>query len=1018
MISILDLAVNIAGNVDKLTGDLSKAFGAADKLENKLKSLQGVARSFASNPINIALNRAGGSGGGGVTAGSGMSKLQAEQAAYWNAELRFIRRAEQERINAQRRVYYAARIVQSAIPGAGSGGASGIGNAIGSLVGLSTGSIIAGPIGAAIGLAIDMLIGFAKRVASIVLDILKTVASGVASIIGGVITLAVKTLGSAVDLATSALSGLANMVVSVAATIKDTLVGAVDLLIEKFQEFGTISRNVFLGISGAIAGAGYAFASFEKELIRTAALTQATTSEFALLRDTAIELSKKTIFSATEIARAFGLMGQQGLKVNEILSTMPHVIDLAVTSHMDLAESSRLVVSTMKAFGIEAAHTQQTVDILTKAEIASATTMALLISALSKVGQTARHSGLSLAETSAVLRILSDRLIRGEEAGTALRNILLRIRTPTKEVTKALQELGVNAYDSTGQMKDFATIIDEIAAGAEKLSVQRRNEVLGMLARTRTITALLAIMQAGGNTIRKFTAELEASGGTAHRIAQTQLGALTARIDVLGNKFTAWAATIGEMLAPAFKVVIDLAEKLVDWLAALDPKLVQNVLRWVIIQGAAFGVAYAFTKILNNVMNLLNPFTLLTSTLASIAFYLFQTKIAGANLGEKLVNLQAIIVAFIEKTKPIWMEWVKAILKGIVTVIEMFKRFGEILPALRDMFLIVLEDIKTNFSYLFTKLIPQYLQFFLDSLGKVVEFIRAWAKELFEVFKKEIPNILTDLSFLFNEIFGTLGKLAGKAFFKGLKASLNAWLDSLPFDLKKLFPVTGLIAKLIPSDMGIGKDVSEATKAIGGYNWATGQSTKWNPPKFGGFGQLPEVKFIFSALDGPINRLVGAFNAASAAAGAFVGNIGKKGFQPPALPHQFPEDFSGAEKEFKRFLREQEQSTRSGDPYDTRTNKGAFHARRLLLGFDREEQGEADRARVQAHMQKRRGIGRAIQDVAGKAPKISSLDEFYSNILLAGAGGKGRVDPLLTENQKQTKLLQEIRDKKQAIVGP
>ena len=114
------------------------------------------------------------------------------------------------------------------------------------------------------------------------------------------------------------------------------------------------------------------------------------------------------------------------------------------------------------------------VDNLAKAATSSATDIPMLGEALRAVGPVATASGQSIAQAMAFIRAASDVMIQGAAAGTAYRNVLLRLQKQDKPVAQAFKDLGLTIETTSGKMKPMAQIVDELnAALASKTQVQR-----------------------------------------------------------------------------------------------------------------------------------------------------------------------------------------------------------------------------------------------------------------------------------------------------------------------------------------------------------------------------------------------------------------------------------------------------------------------------------------------------------------------------------------------------------------
>ena len=94
--------------------------------------------------------------------------------------------------------------------------------------------------------------------------------------------------------------------------------------------------------------------SFEAGMSEVEAISGATGSELEALENKAKSLGSSTKFSATEAASAMTNMSLAGWSVNQTLSGIDGVLQLAAASNMDLAEASQVVTDNISTFNLEA----------------------------------------------------------------------------------------------------------------------------------------------------------------------------------------------------------------------------------------------------------------------------------------------------------------------------------------------------------------------------------------------------------------------------------------------------------------------------------------------------------------------------------------------------------------------------------------------------------------------------------------------------------------------------------------
>jgi TP901 family phage tail tape measure protein len=105
------------------------------------------------------------------------------------------------------------------------------------------------------------------------------------------------------------------------------------------------------------------------------------------------------------------------------------------------------------------------VDALAGAANASAADVSDIALALQQTGQQAVASGLTIQETTAALAAFADAGVRGSDAGTSFKTFLQRLNPVSGEAASTMKQLGIEFFDSSGNMKDLAGIAGEVEKG-------------------------------------------------------------------------------------------------------------------------------------------------------------------------------------------------------------------------------------------------------------------------------------------------------------------------------------------------------------------------------------------------------------------------------------------------------------------------------------------------------------------------------------------------------------------------
>ena len=232
--------------------------------------------------------------------------------------------------------------------------------------------------------------------------------------------------------------------------VKLTALGA------KFKEMGSkltaVGRGMSTYITAPLAGVGVASlkagADFDTAMSQVAATSGKTVGDIKELRDFAKQMGSTTSFSATQAAQGLNYMALAGYDAETSMKMLPTVLDLAAAGAMDLADASDMVTDAQTALGLSLDDTTTLVDQMAKTSSKSNTSVSQMGEAILKIGGNAKNLSGGTRELSQVLGLLADNGIKGSEAGTHLRNIMLALNPTTEKAADAWNELGISAYDA------------------------------------------------------------------------------------------------------------------------------------------------------------------------------------------------------------------------------------------------------------------------------------------------------------------------------------------------------------------------------------------------------------------------------------------------------------------------------------------------------------------------------------------------------------------------------------------
>ena len=256
------------------------------------------------------------------------------------------------------------------------------------------------------------------------------------------------------------------------------------------DRMGSIGRGLTAAVTLPLVGIGVASvkmaADFEQQMALAQLSLRDTGVSMETVSDYALKMGADTIFNAQEMALALTGLGKAGLNWEEIAGDMSGatgvlaaVTNLAAASNLELAQAADVVTVAMATFGRPAEDAVDIVDNLVMAADASVAEVSDLSDALASAGPVMASFGWDMEDVVTALALLSERGIRGSDAGTALRSMMTNLMRPTDQVKDALGLLNVNLYDSENRLKALPELIGELS-DALTIGAKRTSQMSSM----------------------------------------------------------------------------------------------------------------------------------------------------------------------------------------------------------------------------------------------------------------------------------------------------------------------------------------------------------------------------------------------------------------------------------------------------------------------------------------------------------------------------------------------------------
>ena len=334
--------------------------------------------------------------------------------------------------------------------------------------------------------------------------------------------------------------------------------------------------GVAFGLGTIVQGATRSVIEFDQAIADLVSITGAGGQDLEFFKEQALTLGKEVEGGASAVIEAYKLIGSAKPELLENAEALNAVTESAITlsqaSGMALPEAATALTDAMNQFGAPAEEASRFIDALANGALFGAAEIPQVTEALLKFGAVANTANVSLEESTGLIEALAEKGLKGAEAGTALRNVMLKLSAPNalpKEAQQRLEALGISFADLQDTSKPFSErlealkpLLNDNAALVKVFGTENAVAATNLIANTDRIADLTEKMYTQG------TASKQAEDRTqtlAHALTQLRgaweevilgfmNGSGASQVLVQGIQFL--AANLGTIISIVGKLVV------------------------------------------------------------------------------------------------------------------------------------------------------------------------------------------------------------------------------------------------------------------------------------------------------------------------------------------------------------------------------------------------------------------------------------------------------------------------------
>ena len=372
---------------------------------------------------------------------------------------------------------------------------------------------------------------------------------------------------------------------------------------EKLRAMGDAMKPVSTVLTAGFALSTKKAIDFESQMNTTKSLLADTIPTADELNSTTQKLgesskgwAKQYGISTSSINEGMQEIIKKGFDANQTIAAMPAILDAAKASGDDFNVVMNASTNILRQFGLEAKDTNRVTDSLTYVANKTSAGFSDMGLAMEYIGPVAHSLGMSIEETSAAVGLLSDNGIAGEKAGTALRGALSKLLKPSKSNAAAMKELGFSVEEFQSGALKLPDIIDRIKESTKGWTDAEKSSAIARAFGIEAQTGMNALINQGGDALRKLTKETENARGYTKKLADELSKSSKNGVEQFKSSLEVLQINIGQKLLPLLTPLLEKANEFIEWL----DKAPESTQKLVLGFGGFLALGYPLLNMLGN----------------------------------------------------------------------------------------------------------------------------------------------------------------------------------------------------------------------------------------------------------------------------------------------------------------------------------------------------------------------------------------------------------------------------------
>jgi len=379
--------------------------------------------------------------------------------------------------------------------------------------------------------------------------------------------------------------------------LQNSLASAQSAMKNAGRRLSSIGSDLSMKISLPLAGIGVAVvksaADFEQALSNIKAVTGSTAKEMESFKNLALKMGKDTKYSATEAANGIEELSKAGVSTKDILNDgLKGALSLATAGDLELAESAEIASTALNSFKADGLNMIKVANLLAGGANASATSVQELKFGLSQCAAVASGVGMTFDDVVTTLSVFANNGLKGSDAGTSLKTMLLNLQPSTDKQAKLFQKLNlINEkgqsvfFNTAGKLKSIADISGILQNRLKGMTDAQRLQTMETLFGTDAIRAANILYKEGADGVNNMKSEM--GKVTAEQVATEKMNNFKGSVEQLKGSLETLGISIGLLFLPYLRKITDYLTDLTNKFTTIDPAIQKVIL---VVSGIAAAI--------------------------------------------------------------------------------------------------------------------------------------------------------------------------------------------------------------------------------------------------------------------------------------------------------------------------------------------------------------------------------------------------------------------------------------------